>query len=195
MLRFGARACVLSLTAVAWSTVSVAATGGAHHDGAPTAGQWLLLLFTVINFVAFAYLLLRFTATPLKEFLRGRRRELVELMAEAQRAKAEAEQLRKEYDAKADALEQTRLDLIAEIKAIAEADRARMLVEARAASERLIRDAERAARSDIERARGELRAEAAKLATELATAEVSRRIDDPARRRLLDEFLTGVARK
>jgi F-type H+-transporting ATPase subunit b len=195
MRRFDAKAYALSLAAVVWPTVSFAATGGAHHDGSPTPGQWLLLLFTVINFAAFAYLLVRFTATPLKEFLRGRRRELVELMAQAQRAKAEAEQLRKEYDAKAAALEQTRRDLIAEMKAIAEADRARMLVGAREASDRLIRDAERAARSDIERARGELRAEVARLATELATAEVSRRIDDPARRRLVDEFLTGVPRK
>jgi F-type H+-transporting ATPase subunit b len=195
MRRFDAKAFALSLAVLAWPTISAAATGAAHHDGPPTSGQWFLLLFTVVNFVAFAYLLVRFTATPLKEFLRGRRRELVELMAEAQRAKAEAEQLRKEYDAKAAALEQTRRDLIAEIKAIAEDDRARMLVEARAASDRLIRDAERAARSDVERARGEIRAEAARLATELATAEVSRRLDDPARRRLVDEFLTGVPRK
>lgn len=195
MRRSDTSAFALSFAVLVWPTVSAAATGGAHHDGPPTAGQWLLLLFTVVNFVAFAYLLVRFTAAPLREFLRGRRRELVELMAEAQRAKAEAEQLRKEYDAKAAALEQTRRDLIAEIKAIAEADRARMLVEARAASDRLIRDAERAARSDVERARGEIRAEAARLATELATAEVSRRIDDPVRRRLVDEFLAGVPRK
>jgi F0F1-type ATP synthase membrane subunit b/b' len=53
-------------------------------------------------------------------------------------------------------------------------------------------DAERTARSDLERARQELRAEAAKLAEELARDEVRRRLTDQDRKRLLDEFLARV---
>ncbi len=190
-----AKGWLITLSSLALPTLAIAASGADHHAAPPTSGQWLLMLFTVINFALFAYLLVRFTGTPLKEFLRGRRREVVTLMAEAEKAKAEAEQLRREYDAKAAALEQTKLDLIAEVRAIAAADRERMLIGAKEAADRLMRDAERAAQSDIERARRELRAEAAKLATELATEEVARRIDDPTRHRLVDEFLAGVSRE
>ena len=83
----------------------------------------------------------------------------------------------------------------AEVRAIADADRVRMIAGAKEASERLMRDAERTAQSDIERAKQELRAEAARLAAGLAAADVSRRIDDPTRDRLLDEFLAGVTRR
>jgi F-type H+-transporting ATPase subunit b len=186
---------IMSAALVALPSLTIAASGGTHHEGPPTAGQWLLMLFTFVNFAVFAYLFVRFTGTPLREFLQGRRREVVNLMAEAERAKTEAERLRREFEAKSAALEQTKRDLIAEVRAIAEADRQRMLAAAKEASDRLIRDAERAAQSDIERARRELRAEAAKLATEIASAEVAKRIDEPARRRLLDEFLAGVSRK
>jgi len=186
---------VLALTFAALPAVAMASTAEGHHEGAPSSGQWLLLLFTFINFIAFVYLFQRFTRTPLRDFLRGRRKELVELMAAAERAKTEAEALRREYESKVAALEQTKASLIAEVRAIADADRVRMIAGAKEASERLMRDAERTAQSDIERAKQELRAEAARLAAGLAAADVSRRIDDPTRNRLLDEFLAGVTRR
>ena len=163
-----------------------------HHEGPPSTGQWLLLLFTFINFAAFVYLFVRFARTPLRDFLLGRRKELVDLMAAAERAKREAEALRREYEAKAAALEQAKASLVAEVRAIAEADRASMLASAKDTSERLMRDAERTAQSDIERAKRELRAEAARLAAEIAVADVAKRVDDPVRDRLLDEFVAGV---
>jgi F-type H+-transporting ATPase subunit b len=185
----------LTVALCALPAVAFASSSEGHHGGAPTAGQWLLLLFTFINFVAFAYLFLRFTRTPLREFLRGRRKELVELMATAERAKAEAEALRREYETKLAALDQAKSALVAEVRAIAEADHKRLIAGAKEASERLMRDAERAGQSDIERAKRELRAEAARLAAELAAADVTKRIDDPTRSRLLDEFLAGVTRR
>jgi len=72
-------ACALMLASPAFS--SAAGRGEAHGSGAPTAAQWLLLLFTCINFAAFVYLLRRFTSAPLRDFLKGRRKEIVDLMA------------------------------------------------------------------------------------------------------------------
>jgi len=186
---------ILILALLALPSTAVASGAAAQHGGPPTAGQWLLLLFTFINFAGFLYLFRRFAGPPLREFLQGRRKELVELMAAAERAKSEAERLKREYEAKTAALEQTRQELIAEVRVIAEADRERMLVVAKEASERLLRDAERAAQSDIERARRELRAEGARLAAEIASTEVAKRVDDPIRHRLFAEFLAGVTRK
>ena len=183
---------ILSIIAVlAAETALAAETHGGEH-GAPSVAQWKLLAFSAINFVIFVLLMVRVARSPLRDFLLNRRRNVVDSMEESARLKAEAERLRKEYEQKAAALDRAREDLIAEVKSIAEADRKRALVAAEEAAARMRQDAERTARSDLERARQELRAEAARLAEELARDEVRRRLTDQDRKRLLDEFLARV---
>lgn len=176
-----------------WLPALVYAASDVHNGhAAPTAAQWKLLGFTVANFAIFLFVMRWAARTPLRDFLANRRRQVVASMAEAARLKEEAECLKRDYEAKAAQLDQARADLIAEIRSIAEADRARALVAAAEAAERLRRDAERTAQSDLERAREELRAEAALLAQQLAVDEVRRRLTDDDRRRLLAEFLSKV---
>jgi F-type H+-transporting ATPase subunit b len=190
-LRMGAVAPALIVVTAA---VAGASGGEAHAAGAPTAGQWLLLLFTCINFAAFVYLFRRFTSEPLRDFLKGRRKEIVDLMAEAAREKAEAAALKREYEAKLAGLERAKQELVDEVRRMAESDAQKLLSAASEAAARLKRDAERAAQSDHDRVVRELRAEAARLAASLATEDVVRRLDAGARQRLLDEFLQGVAK-
>jgi F-type H+-transporting ATPase subunit b len=190
-LRMGALACTL----IALNAAVAGASGGeAHTGGAPTVGQWILLLFTCINFAAFVYLLRRFTSAPLRDFLTGRRKEIVDLMAEAAREKAEAEALKRECEAKLAGLERAKQQLIDEVRRMAESDAQKLLTAASEAAARLKRDAERAAQSDHDRVVRELRAEAARLAATLATEDVVRHLDAGARERLLDEFLQGMAK-
>jgi len=174
--------------------VSGAAGGGGHAEGAPTAQQWLLLLFTCINFAIFVFLLRRFTSAPLRDFLRGRKKEIVDLMAAAAREKAEAQALKDEYEAKLASLEEAKQELISDVRRMAETEASKMLAAASEAAERLKRDAERAAQSDHDRAVRELRAEAAKLAAALAAEDIRQRLDPGVRQRLVDEFLEGVAK-
>lgn len=174
--------------------VAYAASGGGHHEGPPTAGQWLLMLFAATNFVIFVLLFRRFTRVPLQDFFRGRRKEVVDSMAAAAKELAEAERLRKEYEAKLAALDRTREELIAEVRRMAEIDGQKILTAAREAAERVRRDTERTAASDVERAVRDLRQEAARLATKLATEEVERKLGPAERKRILDEFLAGVPR-
>jgi F-type H+-transporting ATPase subunit b len=187
----GALACATILVA---ASPASAAGGAAHAEGPPTAQQWLLLLFTCINFAVFVYFLGRFTGAPLRDFLRGRRKEIVDLMAEAAREKAEAQALKDEYQAKLARLEDVKQELIAEVQRMAESDAVKLLAAAAEAATRLKRDAERAAQSDHDRAVRELRAEAARLAAALAAADIRQRLDPAVRQRLVDEFLEGVAK-
>ena len=168
--------------------------GGHAGHGAPTAAQWRLLAFTATNFVIFVAVMVWLTRKPLREFLENRRRQVVQSMEEAAQLKAEAQRLKREYEQKAAALDKMRDDLIAEVRAIAEADRQAAAANAEQAAQRMRQDAERTARSDLERAREELRAEAARLAEELAREEVRRRLTDQDRRRLLNEFLSRVSK-
>jgi F-type H+-transporting ATPase subunit b len=174
--------------------VAFAAAADPHHGHAPTPAQWRLLAFSALNFGIFAFLMYRLARVPLRDFLSGRRRLVVESMAEAARLKAEAERIKSEYEAKAAALDRAREELVAEVRAIAEADRKRALAAATAAAERMREEAERTAQSDLEKAREELRAEAARLAEEIARDEVQRRMTEQDKRRLLADFLARVSR-
>ena len=183
-----------AVLAVLVPAVAFAAGGGeAHHDPAHTTpAQWWTMAFMAINLGLFVALMVRFTRVPLRDYLIERRKELVEAMAEAARAKEEADRTRREYEEKLAGIADVKRELAEEIGRIAEADRERMLAEARDAADRMKQDSERTARSDFERARRELRAEAARLATELASAQIGRRLDEGERHRLLGEFLKQV---
>lgn len=189
------KAALATVLIFAFATSGGAAAGhDAHAAGAPTASQWLLLLFTCINFAGFVYLLRRFTGVPLRDFLKERRKEIVELMAEAAREKDEATALKKEYETKLAGLEQAKSELIADVRRMAELDAQKLLAAATETAERVRRDAERAAKSDHDRAIRELRAEAARLASSLAQEEIQRRVDPKVRQQLVDEFVEGVAK-
>jgi F-type H+-transporting ATPase subunit b len=166
--------------------------GGAEHHG-PTGSDWFLLLCTIINFSIFAFAMLRITKAPLSDFLKTRRAEVVEAISAAARAKAEADELKAEYQAKAAALEQTRDAMIAEIQEMAANDRQRILAEAAETAERMQRDAELRAANEVAAAKRELRAEASRLAAELAADQIRTKLDEPGRKRQLEQFLEGVS--
>jgi F-type H+-transporting ATPase subunit b len=176
------------------ATDAWAASGAAHHSGPPTAGQWLLMVFTFINFGLFVYLFRRFTREPLRDFFKSRHKELVDLMASTAREKQEAQRLRKECEDKIAALDRIRADLIADVQRMAQLERQKSLAAAREAAERMKHDAERTAATDLQRAIAELREEAVRLATAMATEDLRRRLDAKDRERLLEEFLGGISR-
>ena len=163
---------------------------GEHHL---TSGDWFNLGASAINFSLFVFLLYRFTSAALRDFLASRRKELVEAMSAAARAREEAERVQAEYREKLAGLDQAREELTAELRAMAEADSEHLLAAARVAAKRMLAEAGRTARGDYETARAELRAEAARLAAELASAALADKLGDADRSRLLEEFLEELS--
>jgi len=164
--------------------------GSEHHL---SSGDWFNLGASVFNFCLFVFLFHRFTSAPLRDFLTSRRKELVEAMSAAARAKEEAERVQAEYKEKLAGLDQAREELTAELRAMAEADGKRLLIAAREAAERMLTEAGRTAQSDYETARADLRAEAARLAAELASTTLASKLGDADRDRLIQEFLKEVS--
>jgi F-type H+-transporting ATPase subunit b len=84
-----------------------------------------------------------------------------------------------------------------EIRAVsrqrAEAERERIVEDARATAERIQRDAATAIDLELRRARESLREEAAQLAIDLASERLSREVTDADRDRLVDEFIGLIA--
>ena len=187
-------ATALAVALIAAADVAAAAAEGGHapHED---PGAWVTLAFTTINFLVFAFLMYRYAWPALRDFLAGRSDEVASAMAAAEEARREAEAIRAEYAVKEAALEETRQRMLEEIRQNAAADREKALQAAREAADRLRADAERQAEHDLARARRELRAEAAKLAAEIAEKDVQARMSEADRARLVREFVEGVARQ
>jgi F-type H+-transporting ATPase subunit b len=187
---FAAGTTVVLLSSVAGQAV---AAGGGGHDGPPPVGAWITLGFTFFNFFLFIWILRRFAWPPVVRFLANRHQEVKDAMAVAEKARAEAEEVKREYALKEAALEETRARMIEEIRAAAVSDRAKALREAEAIAGRLRSEVERQAENELARARRELRAEAARLAAELAEKELRGTMTAADRTRLVREFVEGVA--
>lgn len=179
------------VAALLYPMIAFAAGGGGHHESDP-AEQWKIFAFSVTNFLIFAYLIRRFAGPPIRDFLAKRRSEVRNAIEAADRAKAEADRVKAEFEARAAKLGETKAELIAEVKAIAEAEHDRVIAAANEAADRMRRDAELTAESDLARARRELRREAAVLASELAAKMIEEKLNDAERERLLRDFISRV---
>jgi F-type H+-transporting ATPase subunit b len=96
----------------------------------------------IINFALLAYLLRRFGAKPLREFLVGRRGEIERAMAEAGAMKQKAEAKYKEYTDRLATLDQELAKLRSDIERAAEDDKRKIVADAEETARRLKRETE-----------------------------------------------------
>lgn len=164
----------------------------AADDGASHGPSWKMLALHMLNFAFLLYLLNRFARAPILDYLarrsRGIRQELESAQARLREAETELESLRERvasFDAEAQ-----RMALQAED--LAQAEKARAVSRAHESALRLREDAQRVGQQEIERARNELRAEAAQLATALAADILREKLTADDDKRLVDEFIERI---
>lgn len=146
----------------------------------------------VANLVLLLALLFVAARKPIQSFFSERHDRIRGDVEQAARAYTEAEQ-------RYARLQRQVADLDAELDGIrrtarerAEAERARILEDARATAERIHADARVAIDQELRRARDELRREASHLAVELAADLLRGEVRDDDRERLVDEFIERV---
>lgn len=159
------------------------------EHGGPSVGE---LLYPAINFSIYLWIMWRYLAGPAREYFRERTEQIRQGLEAGAKARAAAEQLRRDVERAKAELPATQARIREELRATAEAQRDRTLEQARAAAERIRRDAETLARTEAVSARQKLRAqiidEAVRRATELVRAGV--RPDDQAR--FVRQFVESV---
>ena len=156
--------------------------GGASSD----------LLFNVINFVLLLGVLFYVGRKPIRAFFADRRETIETQLSEAAALHRSAEEQYARW-------QRQLVDLDREIESIsstardrAEREGEQILADARAAAERIRRDAVSAADRELRRAKDQLRDEAAHLAIELAAGILREQVGDQDRTRLVDEFIQRI---
>ncbi len=169
---------------LAFAARAAAAADPGHAEGAGLT----TLVAQIFNVLVLVAVLVYFARKPIQGFFQKRSRDLAGEIdrAEARVRDAEAElanwqQRLERFEAEARRI----VDMTSELAAT---ERDQLVERAEAAAARIREEAGAAVEREIERARGELRAEAAELATELAAEQVRAALTPDDDRRLLSEF-------
>ena len=173
-------------------TLALAAEEAAEHHHEVHGIPWAKLVFSTINLAIFVAILARFVWPNVKDLLRSRRADIVDLLEKASKAKGEAEQLKREWE--------TRMaNVSTELEAMrrqAEADiageRQRILEATRKVADAIRRDAARTAEQEVRNAEAMLRQEVAAQATAVAKDLARQRVGADDQRRLVAEFIEQV---
>lgn len=181
---------LFSMAMVAVFAVLAGAAGDAHH-----ASSEVLLkdfIYRTINFAALVGIVFYFVAKPFKKSMADRKQKIEADLKEARTARAEAEAKFKEVTLKlqkaSEEIEKVRLSIHDE----GEAEKNKIIANARQAADKIRSEAEKMAAREIEKARAELRKEASRLAIALAEELIRKNITAEDQERLVSEYLANV---
>jgi F-type H+-transporting ATPase subunit b len=183
---------VVAAAVVAAVPVRVYAEEHASEGGEHAGGSIVGLLFAVINFALFALIMLRYAWPIIRDSLRERRDRVVAALEAAKQARAEAEAIKTEFEAKMRSLEADAARARAEVLAIAEAEAKQLVASARLAAERIRADARLVAEQETARARRAIQEETAARIAEIAGHLIKDHLTENDQDRLTRDFLGGI---
>lgn len=167
------------------------AGGGAHH---PDSGaQMKDFGWRVLNFAVLAGIIVwALKKADVKGSLAARQADIEKSLKDAESARDAAEAKLREYSVKLDQAAKEIDELHAAIIREGEQEKSRIIAEANSAAEKIVAQAALSAEQETVKARNELRAEAARLAVELATGKLTGSIQKNDHDRFVGEYLDKV---
>jgi F-type H+-transporting ATPase subunit b len=167
--------------------------------------DWFTVGAQVLNFVILVWLMKRFLYKPILNAIDGRERRIAAELADAAAKKAEAQKDRDAFQHKSDELDQQRAALLSQATDDANAERRRILDEARQAADAASESRRKALRSDAKhlnqaisrRTQQEVFAIARRALADLATVTLEERLGEVFTRRLRemdDQAKAGLGR-
>jgi F-type H+-transporting ATPase subunit b len=171
-------------------TVTLAAGGSDHQvDSGVILKDFV---WRCINFAVLIGLLVYFVRKPIRNALQNRRAEIEKTLADAAAARDAAEARAKEYQEKLAKAAAEIESIYAAIRREGELERDKILASAREMAAKIELEADAKAASAVARARLELRAEAARLAVQLAEELLAKNVTAADQKRLVDEYMQKV---
>jgi len=184
-----ARNLLLALLALVLLPALALAASDAHADSGVILKDFI---WRCINFAVMAGLIGYFVSKPIRNALQNRRAEIEKSLADAVAARDAAETKAREYQeklAKASAEIET---IYAAIRREGELERDKILASAKEMATKIEQEADAKAAGAVARARLELRADAARLAVELAEELLAKNVTAADQKRLVDEYMQKV---
>lgn len=150
------------------------------------------LFYPMLNFLLLIGTLFVLARKPIQNFFAERRNAIHKELADAAALEKVARERYAQWQRRLVDLERELVEIRASAQERAEAERASLLADARAAAERIRTDAANAVEHELRRARVGLREEASQLAIELASGILREKVTSQDRDRLIDEFIVRI---
>jgi F-type H+-transporting ATPase subunit b len=164
-----------------------AAAEAEHHT--PSIND---IWFPLINFLIYAFIIVKFALPLIRDFLKTRREEIVAKLAEASAKKQAAEALVRDYRSRLAGLGKEVQSLQAALREDGEREKSRLVSEAQATAVKITQDANFLADQEVRSARQKLREDIADEAEATAQQLIERNISAADQSRLVDDFLRSV---
>ena len=183
--------CVMILGLAALGFAQEGAEGGAHH--ADTGAQLKDFMWRCLDFAALvAIAVWALKKADVKGTLAARRTGIERTLKEAVAAKEAAEAKFNEYSQRLDQANKEIEVISANMKREGELEKERIVAEANEAAARIKAQAEEAEAQEVLKSKGELRAEAARLAVELAEQKIVKNIAKGDQDKLVGDYISKV---
>ncbi|WP_129125172.1 F0F1 ATP synthase subunit B family protein [Geomonas oryzae] len=181
-------ALVLGLAAMGFA--QEAAEGGHHANSGAQMKDFMWRCIDFAALVAIAVWALK--KADVKGTLAARREGIEKTLKEAVEAKEAAEKKFAEYSTRLDEANKEIEVISANMKREGELEKERIIAEAKEAAARIKAQAEAAAEQEVLKAKDELRAEAARLAVELAEQKIKQNIAKGDQDKLVGDYISKV---
>jgi F-type H+-transporting ATPase subunit b len=179
------------LLALACGLPALASGGAEQAEHGVPASQ---IMWQAVNLILILGIIVYAARKPAANFFKERRARVSGDLEEAAELLREAEARYTSWQRKLIGLEAELEEIRAQGRSRADREGDRIITEARAAAERIKRDAAAAVDQELRRAKDQLHDEASELAVELAAKILRQQVQPGDRDRLLDEFITHVER-
>jgi F-type H+-transporting ATPase subunit b len=181
-------AAAVGFVLVAYGTVLAA--GG--HD---SAGELKDLIYRFMNFALLVIVLaVALKKAPVKQFFENRKKQIKENLEHLEIQKENAEERCRKLEAELAAFESERAGIIERLRVEGEAEKERIIAEAREKARHILLQADAAIKREVKNAEARLRADLADSVAEKAGKLIAASITDRDQDLLVDEFIQKVER-
>ena len=153
------------------------------------------LIAQVINFLFLVFVLAKFAYKPLAKMMEDRKNKIAGDLEAAEKAKASAEAIQKEYEDKLAAARQEAAAIIENAQKAAQAAKDKAVADTKAEQERIIADAKAAIASDKKAAMDDVRAQVVDLAMAAAGKIIGQKLGTDEDKKLAGEIVDSVMSK
>ena len=150
--------------------------------------DWNFLVM-LLNLVVFFFLMKKFLFKPVMKVMEKRKEMINKEFQEADEAKAQAEELKKQYEDKIDTINDESQRIIGEAKESAKAEYSKIIERAENDADKLLDEAKKQAVVERENEMRAARENIAELAMEAAAKVVGANVTDKTNSDIFDEFL------
>ena len=180
------RNAILCTVLIALPAAVFASGGGGHADGGVVLKDFLYRCF---NFALMVGILVYFVNKPIRNGLKERSTAIEKTLAEAEAAKQAAEAKHREYSEKLAKATEEIASITASIRNEGELERDKIVAAAKEMAAKIEREADNKAAGVVAKARTELRAEASRLAVDLAEDMLKKQVSADDQKRLVEEYM------